>query len=141
MTTLHDAWRHRLFAALAALVALAATVPWALSWLTARSEDDSQERLRQAVAPDPAARPRLLSGKTTRAEGTSSSGPVIQADLTDLKSASGRTVGFAPRLQQPLKAGETASLKLPGGGRVEIQAPPPGAPVLPSTSTPPGSQP
>ncbi|HZW33287.1 MAG TPA: hypothetical protein VFF52_21395 [Isosphaeraceae bacterium] len=141
MMTLHDAWRHRLFTAIAALVALAATVPWAVSWLAARSEDNSQELLRQAVEPDnTAARPRFVTGKTTRVKGTSSSGQVIQGELTALKSATGRTVGFVPRLQQPLKGGETASLKLPGGGHVEIQGPPPGAPV-PSTFTPPGSQP
>jgi hypothetical protein len=139
MTTLHDASRNRLFMAIAALVALAATGLLAVSWLTARREDNSQELLRQAVGTD-AARPRFVTGKTTRVEGTSSSGRVIQGELTTLKSATGRTVGFVPRLQQPLKDGETASLKLPGGGQIVIQGPPPGA-SFPSTFTPPRSRP
>jgi hypothetical protein len=107
MMTLHDAWRKRLFAAIAALTALAATVPWAVSWLTARREDNSRELLRQALEPDPAG-PRFATGETTRVEAMSSSGEVIQAELAAVKSATGKVVGHAPRLQRPLKAQEVA---------------------------------
>jgi hypothetical protein len=138
--TLHDASRKRLFALFAALIALATTLTWAANWLTARNHDNPHELLRQAVESDTAPLPRLVPGKTTQVEGRTSSGEAIRVNLTAVEFATGKTVGFAPRLQQPLKAGETASLNLPGGGRIVIQGPPPGA-SLPSSLTPGSSQP
>jgi hypothetical protein len=138
--TLHDASRKRLFALFAALIALAATLTWTAAWLTARNQDNSHELLRQAGESDTAPRPRLVTGKTTQVEGRTSSGETIRVNLTAVKSATGKEVGSALRLQQPLKEGETASLKLPGGGQIVIQGPPPGV-SLPSSLTPGRSQP
>jgi hypothetical protein len=138
--TLHDAWRKRLCAAFAALIVLAAVLTWAISRLKAPGQDNPQEMLGQAVESDSAARRRLVVGKTTLVEGRTSSGQAIRANITAVKSATGKTVGFAPRLQQSLKEGETASLDLPGGGQVVIQGPPPGA-SLPPTLTPGRSRP
>jgi hypothetical protein len=133
--TLHDASRKRLFALFAALIALATTLTWAANWLTARNQDNSHELLRQAGESDTAPRPWLVTGKTTQVEGRTSSGEAIRVNLTAVKSATGKEVGSALRLQQPLKEGETASLKLPGGGQIVIQGPPPGV-SLPSSLTP-----
>ncbi len=141
MTTLHEASRKRLLAGFAVLLAAAAIATWAAFWLGARGRDDSPDLLRQAVEADDTAARRLVLGKTSTVEGKTSSGQSIPAEMTAVKSASGRTVGYAaPRLKQPLKEGETASISLPGGGRIEIQGPPAGV-SLPPPFTTKGAQP
>jgi hypothetical protein len=84
--------------------------------------------------------PAVTTGKTTTVTGTTSSGEEIRADMTAIRFRSGRTVGFVPRLREPLKEGESATLNVPGGGQIVIGPVPAGA-AASSTFTQPGSQP
>jgi hypothetical protein len=124
-------------AAGAAILGLAIALPWALSWLTARSDSEARELLRQA---DLSAGAGVTTGKTTEVTGTTSSGEAIRANMPAIQSRSGRTVGFVPHLRQPLKEGESATLKMPGGGQIVIGPVAAGA-APPSPFTQPGSQP
>jgi hypothetical protein len=58
-------------------------------------------------------------GKTIDVEGNTSSGQPIGASFTEIRGKAG-TLGFVPELREPLKPGEPATLKMPGGGSVVI---------------------
>jgi hypothetical protein len=140
MTSSHGLSRKNGLAAGAAILGLAIALPWAIFRLTARSDSEARELLRRATEPDPAADAAVRTGKTTEVTGTTSSGEAIRADMTAIQSRSGRTVGFLPHLRQPLKEGESATLKVPGGGHIVIG--PAGTGAAPSApSTQPGSRP
>ncbi len=139
MMSLHDRPRKILLAAGAALLALAVAVPWTMSRVSSRG-DDTQELLRRAVEDDRAAAVSLVPSKTIPVPVTTSTGEALRAQVTAIESRTGKTVGFAPRLDRPLKDGESATLKMPGGGQVVISATPIGA-APPSNVTPPRSRP
>jgi hypothetical protein len=116
-----DSSRRKWFMAGSVLLLLAIAVPWAISRGGPRGPDDPEELLRRATGSNSAAVPKP-TGKTIKVEGVSSSGAPVHAGFEEVREGSGR-VGYGVHLAEPLKEGETATMKMPGGGTVTIRRP------------------
>lgn len=109
-----------------------------------RSADEPRRLLRQAKEVAVAAEAKQPSrALRTDADATreSSSGDTSRARLNQITDASGKPAGYAARLQEPLKEGELAELRLPEGGTVVISAPSSDAQPLPASDPPHSSTP
>jgi hypothetical protein len=118
MIELSDTARRKWLAAGAVLLVLAIPTTWAISKMRPRAPDDAELLLQNATKERQGEKPVSI-GKVTRVEASSSTGQPVHASLTEVREASGR-VGFAVRQQEELKPGETTTIKMPGGGTIEM---------------------
>lgn len=132
-----DRWRKNIVKAGAAFLILALALTWALSRGANPGDDNPQELLRKAASPEGAVAPKTRISKSFTVQGTSSSGPMT-AEVLKVEEQGGRGGFVLPALAKPLKEGETATLKMPGGGTVLMRV---GPEVGPSTLAPKGGNP
>ena len=91
-----------------------------------RSADEPRRLLqqaKQAAVAEEAKQPARAVRTDADATRQSSPGDASRARLDQITDSSGNPAGYAARLQEPLKEGESAELRLPEGGTVVIGAP------------------
>jgi hypothetical protein len=111
----------------AVLVPLAIALTWALFQTSPRSPDDPSELLRRASTSKNVGEPKP-TGKVVELEATSSSGAPVQARMPEFKDKAGN-LGYTVQLREPMKPGEKATFKMPGGGMITIGGPKDGEPL------------
>jgi len=106
------------------LLAVAVPLTGALYRRMSAEADDPEGLLRQALGSSDASQPALATSRSIVVVGENSSGEPVEAGIASVQSKSGRVVGLVPQLKEPLKEGETVTLKLPGGGSIAVGAVP-----------------
>lgn len=104
------------------LMPLVAMLAWALWRAYPRDPDDPRELLRRAAAATSEAPGPRPTGKSIAVGTTSAAGEPVEGQLVELREESGRK-GYGVHLAEPLKEGDSAVMKLPGGGSITVSRP------------------
>jgi hypothetical protein len=126
--------RTRRFMAGGGVLLVALVGAWAYFQMPPRSADDPRELLRRAGAADGSGTPKAV-GKPITVEGKTSTGAPFRARIQNVAKEGDRG-GHVVRTDNALAEGESATVKLPGGGNIVITRPKDGQAAPP----PPGAE-